>query len=122
VRAGGIETSRDGGTAGLTGGVHKCLRYDASIPRLSTEVTSRGQDLPRGEIANRSALLRELETDTAGLVEDVTDMDDLAIQFDGTDAGKRIIGAWKRARIIVDSGGGHAEGGTPRPPPPQPPH
>jgi hypothetical protein len=28
------------------------------------------------------------------------------LQFDGTDAGKRFIEAWKRARIIVDTGGG----------------
>jgi hypothetical protein len=46
------------------------------------------------------------------------DMDDLALQFDGTDAGKRFIEAWKRARIIVDTGGGHS--GTP-PTPPTPP-
>jgi len=46
------------------------------------------------------------------------DMDDLALQFDSTDAGKRFIEAWKRARIIVDSGGGHT--GTP-PTPPTPP-
>jgi len=45
-------------------------------------------------------------------------MDDLALQFDGTDAGKRFIEAWKRARIIVDTGGGHT--GTP-PTPPTPP-
>jgi hypothetical protein len=45
-------------------------------------------------------------------------MDDLALQFDGTDAGKRFIEAWKRARNIVDTGGGH--GGTP-PTPPTPP-
>jgi hypothetical protein len=56
-------------------------------------------------------LLREVETDTAALVQLATDMDDLALQFDGTDAGKRFIEAWKRARIIVDPGGGH--GGTP---------
>ena len=40
-------------------------------------------------------------------------------KFDGTDAGKRFTEAWKRARIIVDSGGGHG-GGTP-PTPPVPP-
>ena len=78
-------------------------------------------NLPRGEIVNRSALLREVDTDTAALVEDVSDMDDLAIQFDGTEAGRRFIEAWKRARIIVDTGGGH--GGTDTPPtPPTPPH
>jgi hypothetical protein len=45
-------------------------------------------------------------------------MDDLTLQFDGTDAGKRFIEAWKRARIIVDSGGGH---GCSPPSPPHPP-
>jgi hypothetical protein len=40
------------------------------------------------------------------------------LQFDGTDAGKCFIEAWKRARIIVDTGGGHS--GTP-PAPPTPP-
>jgi hypothetical protein len=44
-------------------------------------------------------------------------MDDLTLQFDGTDAGKRFIEAWKRARIIVDTGGGHSNGGTPTPTP-----
>jgi hypothetical protein len=73
---------------------------------------------PRGQIVNKSALLREVETDTAALVQLATDMDDLALQFDGTDAGKRFIEAWKRARIIVDTGGGHS--GTP-PTPPTPP-
>jgi hypothetical protein len=59
--------------------------------------------------------LKEVETDVADLVEQVGDMDDLALQFDGTDAGKRFIEAWKRARIIVDSGG------TPPTPPPATP-
>ena len=59
--------------------------------------------------------MREVETDTAALVQLATDMDDLALQFDGTDAGKRFIEAWKRARIIVDTGGGH--GSTPPIPP-----
>jgi DNA replication protein DnaC len=54
---------------------------------------------PRGQTVNKSALLREVETDTAALVQLATDMDELALQFDGTDAGKRFIEAWKRARI-----------------------
>ena len=58
-----------------------------------------------------------METDTAALVQLATDMDDLALQFDGMDAGKRFIEAWKRARIIVDTGGGHSNGGTPTPAP-----
>ena len=54
----------------------------------------------------------------ADLMEQVVDLDDLVLQFDGTDAGKRFIEAWKRARNIVDTGGGHS--GTP-PTPPTPP-
>jgi hypothetical protein len=77
-------------------------------------------NLPRGQIINRSTLLKEVETDTAALLEQVADLDDLVQQFDGTDAGKRFIEAWKRARIIVDSGGGHNPGGTPPTPPSTP--
>jgi hypothetical protein len=72
---------------------------------------------PRGQIVNRSTLLKEVDTDTAKLLEQVADLDDLVLQFDGTDAGKRFIEAWKRARIIVDTGGGHGNGGTPTPTP-----
>ena len=42
---------------------------------------------PRGQIVNRSTLLKEVDTDTARLLEQVADMDDLVLQFDGTDAG-----------------------------------
>jgi hypothetical protein len=77
-------------------------------------------NLPRGQIINRSTLLKEVETDTAAVLEQVADLDDLVLQFDGTDAGKRFIEAWKRARIIVDSGGGHSNGGTPPTPPTTP--
>ena len=77
-------------------------------------------NLPRGQIVNRSTLLKEVDTDTADLLEQVADLDDLVQQFDSTDAGKRFIEAWKRARIIVDTGGGHSNGGTP-PTPPTPP-
>ena len=61
---------------------------------------------------DRSALLRELETDIAALLDQTGDLDDRALQFDGTDEGKLFIEAWKRARIIVDSGSGHS---TPAP-------
>ena len=76
---------------------------------------------PRGQIVNRSALLKEVETDVAALLEKVSDMDDLVVQFDGSEPGKRFIEAWKRARIIVDSGGGQGSGGTPPTPTPPPP-
>jgi hypothetical protein len=58
----------------------------------------------------------EVATDVAALVSAVTDMDDLLVQFDGTDAGKRFIEAWKRARNIVVSGGGHNTAPAPTPP------
>ena len=92
----------------------------ARIATLTAAIAAFGKvmNTPRGQIVNQSALLREVETDTAALVQLATDMDDLALQFDGTDAGKRFIEAWKRARIIVDTGGGHS--GTP-PTPPTPP-
>ncbi len=92
----------------------------ARIATLTAAITAFGKvmNTPRGQIVNKSALLREVETDVAALVQLATDMDDLALQFDGTDAGKRFIEAWKRARNIVDTGGGHS--GTP-PAPPTPP-
>ena len=92
----------------------------ARIATLTAAIAAFGKvmNTARGQIVNKSALLREVETDTAALVQLATDMDDLALQFDGTDAGKRFIEAWKRARIIVDTGGGHS--GT-QPTPPTPP-
>ena len=71
---------------------------------------------PRGQIVNRGALLKEVETDTAALLDLVSDMDDLVAQFDGTEDGLRFIDAWRRARIIVDVGGGQ----SPPPPPAAP--
>jgi hypothetical protein len=71
---------------------------------------------PRGQIVNRGALLREVETDVAALLDRVSDLDDLAVQFDG-EAGRRFLEAWRRARIIVDSGGSQAPGPAPAPDP-----
>jgi hypothetical protein len=83
---------------------------------------SKVMNSPRGQIVNRGALLKEVETDVAGLLEKVSDMDDLVAQFDGGEPGKRFIEAWRRARIIVDSGTGHGNGSTPpTPPAPTPP-
>jgi hypothetical protein len=58
-------------------------------PTLTAAIAAFGKvtNTPRGQIVNQSALLREVETDTAALVQLATDMDDLALQFDGTDAG-----------------------------------
>ena len=86
----------------------------ARVATLTAAITafSKVMSTPRGQIVNKGALLREVDTDTAALVELVSDMDDLAVQFEGTEAGRRFVEAWKRARIIVDSGGGHGNGGT----------
>jgi hypothetical protein len=92
----------------------------ARIATLTAAIAAFGKvmNTPRGQIVNKSALLREVETDTAALVQLATDMDDLVLQFTGSDAANRFQEAWKRARIIVDTGGGHS--GTP-PTPPTPP-
>ena len=51
---------------------------------------------------NRGTLLEEIETDTAGLLEKLRDLDDLLVQFDSSAAGKRFVEAWTRARVIID--------------------
>lgn len=80
------------------------------------------QAAPRGSIATRSALLSDLKTRIAALVEEVTCLDDLVEQFDGTDAGLLFIAAWENARIIVDAGHGPSSPPPPpSPPPPSPP-
>ncbi len=91
----------------------------ARVAALSAAITafSTVMNSPRGEIVNRSALLREVETDIAALLESVGDLDDLVLQFDGTEAGRRFNEAWKGARIIVDSGSGHSNSETPAPAP-----
>ena len=68
----------------------------ARIATLTAAIAAFGKvmNTPRGQIVNKSALLREVETDVAALVQLATDMDDLALQFDGTDAGKRFFEAW----------------------------
>jgi hypothetical protein len=82
----------------------------ARVAELSAAITafSNVMNSPRSEIVNRSVLLREVETDLAALLDEVSDLDDLALQFDGTEAGAHFLEAWRRARAIVDNGGGHA--------------
>lgn len=94
----------------------------ARIAALTAAITAFSQVMstPRGQIVNRSTLLKELDTDVAALVQTVSDMDDLALQFDGTEAGKRFVEAWKRARIIVDLGGGPNPPAAPPTPKPGP--
>ena len=71
---------------------------------------------PRGKIVNRTALLRELETQVAVLVDDAEDLDDLVAQFDGSEAGRLFGVAWNQSRINLDAG----HGPTPPTPPPPP--
>ena len=78
-------------------------------------------DAPRGKIVNRAALLRDLETDVAGLVDLAEDLDDLVAQFDGSDAGRLFGVAWNQARINLDAGHGPATPPTTPPAPPAPP-
>lgn len=99
----------DAAKRGLTAG--KVAALSAAITAYTAVMNS-----PRGQIVNRSALGKEIDTDTAALLELVSDMDDLVIQFDHTDLGQRFIEAWRRARIIVDAGGGQGNG-KPTPPP-----
>ena len=94
----------------------------ARVAALSAAISTFSNALskPRGQIVNRSALLKEVETDTAALVEHVGDMDDLVLQFDGGDLGLRFKDAWRRARIIVDTGGRHTATPSTPPAPPTP--
>ena len=114
---------RDLGTAAVSeAGTARRSVTAARVAALTAAITgfSNVMSTPRGQIVNRSALLKEVETDVAALLEKVSDLDDLVVQFDSGDAGNRFKEAWKRARIIVDSGGGG--GTTPTPPtPPTPP-
>lgn len=61
----------------------------ARITDLTTAISAYETALnaPRSQIVNRSALLRELETQVAGLLDALSDLDDLIIQFGGTPAG-----------------------------------
>ncbi|MES2709856.1 MAG: hypothetical protein V4726_24885 [Verrucomicrobiota bacterium] len=99
----------------------------ARIATLTAAITAYTalMSAPRGQIVNRSALGKEIETETAALLSLLHDMDDLVIQFDTTPAGHLFMEAWKRSRIIVDSGGGHSRPGNgneePPPPPASPP-
>ncbi|MDQ6630736.1 MAG: hypothetical protein M3Y82_03140 [Verrucomicrobiota bacterium] len=112
IRDLGTVAVAEAGAAGRGVTAARVAALTAAITSFSNVMSS-----PRGEIVNRSALLKEVETDTAALMESVSNMDDLVLQFDATDDGKRFIEAWKRARIIVDTGGGHSPPTPPVPPP-----
>ena len=56
-----------------------------------------------------------METGVAALLDPLGDMDDLVVQFSGSEDGDRFVDAWKHARIIVDSGGGRSTSVPPTP-------
>lgn len=111
---------RDLGAAAVAeAGAAGCGVTAARVAALTAAITgfSNVMSTPCGQIVNRRALLKEVETDTATLMEFVSDMDGLAFQFEGTEAGRRFAEAWKRARIIVNTVGGHGGMNTPPTPP-----
>jgi len=87
---------------------------DAAIDMFSTLMHK-----PREQLVNRGVLLKEAEADTAELVQRVRDLDDLIVQFAGTELGQRYIEAWKRARKVLATGGTSATAKSQSPPIPQ---
>ena len=79
---------------------------EARITTLTAAITTYEQLIgaPRSQIVNRSTLLRELETRTAELLDMMNDLDDLVLQFDGTDRGHRFVSAWTQSRGIINHG------------------
>jgi len=116
IRDLGTAAQSDAGAAGRGVTAARVATLTAAIGAFQKAINT-----PRGQIVNRSTLLKEVETDVASLLEQLRDMDDLVLQFGESDAGKRFVEAWKRARIIVDVGGGHGSSDTP-PAPPAPSH
>ena len=74
--------------------------------QAASNAFSSSDPAPRTGIVLRSTLLRDLSAAAAILMENLTDLDDLVIQYDTTEAGRSFISSWKQARAIVDSGHG----------------
>lgn len=62
--------------------------FTAAITEFSRILTT-----PRGQTVNRAALLKEVETRTAALLEQLRDLDDLIVQFASSEGGQRFIQA-----------------------------
>ena len=103
------------GQPGAVGRGVTAARITALTNALSTYTAL--VNAPRGKIVNRTALLRELETQVAVLVDDAEDLDDLVAQFDGSEAGRRFGVAWNQARINLDAGHSPTPPTPPGPPP-----
>ncbi len=100
-----------------------CGITNARVTALTAAITDYDALLsaPRGQIVNRSVLIREIETRIAALMEDLPDLDDLVLQYNDTPAGQNFVAAWQAARNIVDAGHSHTEEETPAPPTPPTP-
>jgi len=88
----------------------------ASVDALSAAITAYSNvlNLPRSQSVNQGTLLKESDQEAAALSERFRDLTDLVIQFGSTELGARFVEAWRRARIILDSGRpGSANAGTP---------
>lgn len=96
--AAAVQFEADAGKRGVT--ALRVATLSAAISAFKTAMAA-----PRGQIVNRSTLLKEIETDAAALMEQVNDLDDLVLQFEGTEQGERFVEAWKRARMIIDRPG-----------------
>ena len=112
IRDLGAAAVNEPGAAGRGITADRISAMTAAIDAFSSVMSS-----PRGQIANRSALLREVESDIAALIGELNDVDDLILQFEGSAGGRRFIEAWRSARIIVDAGGGRSAATQPAPAP-----
>ena len=74
--------------------------HEAAIARFSIAAGT-----PRGQIAKRSALLREVRSGVEAIVNRLHALDDLILQYGRAAIGRSFIAAWRAARVIVDSGG-----------------
>lgn len=90
---------------------------EARITALAAAISAYEAALnaPRSQIVNRTALLRELETQVTGLLAALDDLDDLILQFAGTMSGDLFLSAWRPARQILNAGHGPSTPPSPEP-------
>jgi len=118
IRDAGVAAKDEPGAAGRGVTPERLAALTAAIDAFAAVMS-----VPRSQIVNRSTLAKELETDIAGLLVAIGQLDDLALQFGGTPAGDRFVETWRRARMIIDRGGTNGNGDAPKPAatPPVPP-
>jgi len=86
----------------------------ASVDALKAAITAYSNvlNLPRSQSVNQGTLLKESDTEVAALARRFRALSDLVIQFGDTEQGARFVEAWRRARIILDSGRSSASSST----------